>query len=188
MQPAQPFGRRGVVAAQAPQFAPRQTFPPQPSQRAAPSRETPAWEAPVRAPSARSSSDRGLLWMMFSFEGRLSQSNYRLVRIVVNLSAFIVFWTIGQAARQHHTPHDLGLMLSLLLFELAALPLWIWTTIAMQIKRWHDRDKSGVWMFVGFIPFIGWAWTLVELMFLQGTIGPNRFGPDPKGDPAAVFD
>jgi uncharacterized membrane protein YhaH (DUF805 family) len=29
---------------------------------------------------------------------------------------------------------------------------------------------------VGWIP---WIWGLVELGFLRGTLGPNRFGPDP---------
>lgn len=187
MQPAQTFGRRGVAAAQPAQFAPRQALAPQPSQRA-PGRETEALASAARAPSAKASSDRGVAWMMFSLEGRLSQGNYRLVRIVVNLSAFIVLWTIAQLARQHRSAQDLGLLMSLGLFELVTFPLWIWTTIAMQVKRWHDRDKSGVWMLIGFVPLIGSLWTLVELMFLQGTVGPNRFGPDPKGDPAAVFD
>ena len=27
-------------------------------------------------------------------------------------------------------------------------------------------------------------WALVELGFLRGTVGPNRFGPDPKGETA----
>jgi uncharacterized membrane protein YhaH (DUF805 family) len=46
-------------------------------------------------------------------------------------------------------------------------------------KRWHDRDKSAWWILIGLIPFIGWIWVLVEVGFLKGTDGPNRFGEDP---------
>lgn len=49
----------------------------------------------------------------------------------------------------------------------------------MQIKRWHDLDKSGWWVLINFIPIVGGLWCLVECGFLKGTVGPNRFGPDP---------
>lgn len=51
--------------------------------------------------------------------------------------------------------------------------------ILVQIKRWHDRDKSGWWVLINFIPCLGGIWALIELGFLPGTAGPNRFGPDP---------
>ena len=49
----------------------------------------------------------------------------------------------------------------------------------VYIKRWHDRDKSGWWMLIVLIPLVGLIWFLVELGFLPGTPGPNRFGPPP---------
>jgi len=51
--------------------------------------------------------------------------------------------------------------------------------IIVQIKRWHDRDKSGWWILINFIPLVGGLWSLIECGFLKGTDGPNRFGPDP---------
>jgi uncharacterized membrane protein YhaH (DUF805 family) len=60
--------------------------------------------------------------------------------------------------------------------------LWlivIWPAICLYAKRWHDRDKSGWWSLIGLVPIIGGIWMLVELGFLRGTEGPNRFGPDP---------
>ena len=64
----------------------------------------------------------------------------------------------------------------------------LWTALALQIKRWHDRDKSWVWIFISFIPLVGAIWVLVECGFMDGTPGPNKFGPSPKGitGPAAV--
>lgn len=55
-------------------------------------------------------------------------------------------------------------------------------SIAVQVRRFHDQDKSGWFVLLSLIPFIGGLIVLV-FMFLEGTKGPNRFGPDPK-DPA----
>jgi uncharacterized membrane protein YhaH (DUF805 family) len=70
-------------------------------------------------------------------------------------------------------------------FGVAGLVLSLWGGIVGQIKRWHDRDKSGWFVLVNLIPFVGPIWVLVELGFLRGTAGPNRFGPDPLGGAGA---
>jgi len=57
-------------------------------------------------------------------------------------------------------------------------------SIAVQVRRFHDQDKSGWFVLLGLIPFVGGIIVLV-FMFLDGTKGPNRFGPDPK-DPGAA--
>jgi len=50
---------------------------------------------------------------------------------------------------------------------------------ALSVKRWQDRNKSGLWIFISFIPVIGPIWMLVENGFLRGTSGNNKYGPDP---------
>ena len=60
----------------------------------------------------------------------------------------------------------------------------LYPSLAVAAKRFHDRDKSGWWILILFIPIIGFIWYLVELGFLPGTPGPNRFGPDPLGTAA----
>ncbi|MBA56842.1 MAG: DUF805 domain-containing protein [Pseudomonadales bacterium] len=52
----------------------------------------------------------------------------------------------------------------------------IWMSLAVQVKRWHDRDKSGWWVLISFIPLIGPIWAFVENGCLAGTSGENRFG------------
>ncbi len=42
-------------------------------------------------------------------------------------------------------------------------------------------DKSAWFLAIGLIPLIGAIWLFVELGILDGTQGPNRFGPSPKG-------
>jgi uncharacterized membrane protein YhaH (DUF805 family) len=84
----------------------------------------------------------------------------------------------------------------------------LWFLAANTIKRLHDRNKSGWWIVAFFfVPhllgrlgglllgdssaadvaadvlvliIVGLnLWGLIELLFLKGTSGPNRFGPDP---------
>ncbi len=57
-------------------------------------------------------------------------------------------------------------------------------TIAVQVRRFHDQDRSGWFVLLGLIPFIG-GLILLVFMCLEGTNGPNRFGPDPKAEAAA---
>jgi uncharacterized membrane protein YhaH (DUF805 family) len=52
--------------------------------------------------------------------------------------------------------------------------------IAVTVRRLHDQDKSGWFILVYFVPYVG-GLILMVLMFIDGTAGPNRFGPDPKG-------
>jgi uncharacterized membrane protein YhaH (DUF805 family) len=49
--------------------------------------------------------------------------------------------------------------------------------VNIGIKRFHDRDKSGWWVLIAFVPIIGWIWYLIECGFLPGTDGPNRYDP-----------
>lgn len=58
--------------------------------------------------------------------------------------------------------------------------------IAVSVRRLHDRDMSGWWylglVVANFIPFVNFiaGIAFLVLMCLEGTKGPNRFGPDPK--------
>lgn len=57
-------------------------------------------------------------------------------------------------------------------------------SIAVQVRRFHDQDKSGWMVLLAFIPILGGLAVLI-FMCLEGTRGTNRFGPDPK-DPASA--
>jgi len=60
------------------------------------------------------------------------------------------------------------------LFSLAILI----PAIAVGIRRLHDIDRSGWWLLIGLIPFVG-AIVMIVFMATRGTTGDNRFGPDP---------
>lgn len=52
--------------------------------------------------------------------------------------------------------------------------------LAVTVRRLHDTGRSGLWILVAFIPFIG-ALVLLYFMVIEGNSGPNQYGPDPKG-------
>ena len=68
------------------------------------------------------------------------------------------------------------------------LALWVLgsiiPSIAVQVRRFHDQDRSGWMILLGFIPYVGSIIVFV-FMCLSGTRGPNRYGPDPL-DPSNV--
>jgi len=57
--------------------------------------------------------------------------------------------------------------------------------IAVSIRRLHDTGRSGWWLLVGLIPFIGW---IILIVFFVQDSDPydNQYGPNPK-NPAVVL-
>jgi uncharacterized membrane protein YhaH (DUF805 family) len=51
--------------------------------------------------------------------------------------------------------------------------------LAVAVRRLHDTNRSGWWLLIGLIPFIGGI-VLLVFMVLEGTRGPNAHGADPK--------
>jgi len=112
---------------------------------------------------------------LFAFTGRMRRRDYWLFAI----GSAIVFGIIGlvinlATGKQPTEIFGLG--------DLIILVPNLWVSIALMIKRTHDRDKSGWWLlFYILVPVVGWIWSFVELGFLDGTQGPNQYGPSPKG-------
>ena len=51
--------------------------------------------------------------------------------------------------------------------------------VVQVLQRLHDLDMSAWWAFVMFLPLVSYVLG-AGLQLVQGTRGPNRFGPDPK--------
>jgi uncharacterized membrane protein YhaH (DUF805 family) len=177
MTQAATFGRRGTVAAPPP-------VRPGLSRPAA--RPPAAAKAPPQAaPKAADDSLLGyFLWLLFSFNHRLDRRTYRYARIAANVGFTVAIWSLN--AQILKSAGNAGMALLFVLLLLALIGLMAWTTLAMQVKRRHDRDKSWPWLLVGFIPVIGPIWVLVETCWLDGTSGYNRFD-DPAKTAAATF-
>lgn len=52
-------------------------------------------------------------------------------------------------------------------------------SLGVSFRRLHDTDRSGLWLLLGLIPFIG-ALVLLYFFIQEGTPGPNQYGPNPK--------
>lgn len=53
-------------------------------------------------------------------------------------------------------------------------------SLAVSVRRLHDTSRSGWWILIGLIPFIG-AIVVLVFMVLDSTPGENDYGPNPKG-------
>lgn len=59
--------------------------------------------------------------------------------------------------------------------------------IALSVRRFHDLNQTGwlvlVFVLLSFVPLIGFVVSIGWLIWfaMPGTVGPNKYGPDPKG-------
>lgn len=118
--------------------------------------------------------------ILTSFEGRINRGKFwagvavlwviSMVFIGIDMSFLPPIIVLDPNSGMGYGP------LTLLMFVVS-----LYVGIALYVKRWHDRDKSGWWTLIALVPIIGGIWLLVECGFLAGTRGPNRYGPDPLG-------
>ncbi len=101
------------------------------------------------------------------FNGRARRQEYWmfvLFYILIYVALFVIESIVG----------SFGILV--LVFSLGLLV----PSIAVTIRRLHDTERSGWWILIAFVPVVGGI-VLLVFMCLDGTGGPNRFGPDPKG-------
>ena len=103
--------------------------------------------------------------VLFSFRGRINRQKWWLMIIEIIRIFVCLIATVFSIVTSSGVLFGLGHILS----------LWC---LALDTKRWHDRNKSAWRVLIGFLPIIQ-IWAFVELGFLKGTEGPNRFGSDP---------
>ncbi|MGD8402090.1 MAG: DUF805 domain-containing protein [Anaerolineales bacterium] len=104
----------------------------------------------------------------FSFNGRIGRETY-WVKGVLPILVLSFFVGIMDAALFSYSRSE-GLIR--LIWNL----LILWPALALSVKRWHDRDKSGFWVLIGLIPIVGQVWIFIEAGLLPGTDGPNQYG------------
>ncbi|MBQ4246425.1 MAG: DUF805 domain-containing protein [Succinivibrio sp.] len=50
--------------------------------------------------------------------------------------------------------------------------------IAVTVRRLHDTNRSGWWLLLCFVPFVG-SIVILVFMCLEGTKGANKYGDEP---------
>ena len=98
----------------------------------------------------------------FVFKGRASRSEYWWFQLIVTPSFVISDFTETD--------------ISYLFLGIALVTLI--PAISVGVRRLHDTNRSGFFLLIGFIPFIG---SLILLFFLipEGTKGKNKYGANP---------
>ena len=104
--------------------------------------------------------------LLFGFGGRIGRRTWWLWGVAAPLGLALYFTVLLRVVGVSPRATEVAVNLALL-----------WPALAVSVKRWHDRGKSGWWVLVALVPFVGWLWMLVENGFLRGTAGVNRFGP-----------
>ncbi|HYL72948.1 MAG TPA: DUF805 domain-containing protein [Bryobacteraceae bacterium] len=141
---------------------------------------------------------------LLGFQGRINRAKYWLGTAWSMLLLFLWGLIVGSLERSM----EVGTRGPLYTLAFAALFVLLVPAAAIAVKRLHDRAKSGLWLLLLYLaPALlvffglgwGWAgigagqtvaiavvmalsvWMLVELGVLAGTVGRNKYGPDPKG-------
>jgi uncharacterized membrane protein YhaH (DUF805 family) len=130
---------------------------------------------------------RGFFTRYTDFAGRSGRSEYwwpYLMHIVVTLVLVGAAQLTGLNLETEEIPTTATIFLTLLMLYLLAVMI---PSIAVMVRRLHDLDKTG-WlalaiMVVGLVPLIGLLANIAQIVIgcLPGTLGPNRYGEDPRG-------
>lgn len=110
-----------------------------------------------------------------TFSGRASRSElwwFVLFNFICSIVAIIIDNILGTTYAIAGGKASGGLFYSLLQL-LLLLP-----GLSVQVRRLHDRNRSGWWWWLVLIPVIG-AIVLFVWFVLKGTSGANRYGEDP---------
>ncbi len=113
------------------------------------------------------------------FTGRARRKEYWMFQLV-NFIVLFPIMVVGIAGivmqpRTQRLVWVIPLFLIILVYSLATVV----PSLAVSIRRLHDADLSGWWLLISLVPMGG----IVVFVFhvMDGTPGPNRYGPNPKG-------
>lgn len=126
--------------------------------------------------------------LLFSPRGRINRSRFWLAALGTTLTLFavlavvlVILWQVMPGTVDADGGFKVDGVTALPYFAafLAYLVVAVWSGVCLGIKRYHDLNKSGAWLLVMFVPFVGTIIYFVQAGCLRGTIGVNSYGADP---------
>lgn len=112
---------------------------------------------------------------MFDIKGRAPRKEWGLFLLLQLAVVAVLFALILGFRLLPDDRLDDGLAdVLLVIMAVSGLPM-----LALQVRRLHDPDRSGWWVLVSLVPYLGLG-MIVWLMLQPGSWGPNRFGDDPR--------
>jgi uncharacterized membrane protein YhaH (DUF805 family) len=124
---------------------------------------------------------------LFNFSWRASRREYFLIQLLGVLAIYlplllmVPFFPRGELNPQA----EMALTVPILILGVLQFAILIAAFVAMlavAVRRMHDQEKSGWLLLLGFIPFIGWIFSLI-FVFTRGDEEENLYGPNPRHDP-----
>lgn len=106
------------------------------------------------------------------FDGRAQRSEFWwwiLFVTLLQIAASIVLTVLLVVFQNAGFLQWLGVLIFMIVVLAVILP-----SIAVSVRRLHDRDLSGWWYLLGLVPF--GSIVLLVWYLLPGTTAPNRFG------------
>ncbi len=142
--------------------------------------------------------------LFFKFDGRVNRAKF-WIAVLIFAAINVVLAVLGYVMDQSAVFQALNSMLGIVILI---------SSIAVGIKRLHDRNKSGWYLLLfylvpsmlvvigvligafvedstiiatvlGLLAFAIGVWAFIEMGCLRGTIGVNQYGPDPVA-PATI--
>jgi uncharacterized membrane protein YhaH (DUF805 family) len=159
--------------------------------------------------------------LLFSFRGRIRRTQFWLghIALIGLFIAILLLWggssavslgklkNIKTATAEMKAQAATSFIWSMLIVRIATSALAAWIGFSLAIKRLHDRGKSAWWVLIFGVPgaiavavpyapvvlaaLCAKVWYLIELGFLKGDPGDNKYGsnvsapPDPSARIAA---
>lgn len=88
-----------------------------------------------------------LAYLLFSFNGRINRRQYWLGNLLAGIGGIALVYAVG---------YGFGAFKATLALSWLSLPFILiamtWSGFALQVKRFHDRGRSGFWVLTPFAP------------------------------------
>ena len=111
----------------------------------------------------------------FSFRGRIRRTDYFFQSFGISLLLAIFMVIIVLVAGSVMGEESVGAAIFVILLSIGATVVLAFPLV----KRLHDLNMSAWFYWINFIPIVNILFSLYVL-FARGTVGPNKYGPDPR--------
>ncbi|SHO66082.1 Uncharacterized membrane protein YhaH, DUF805 family [Pseudoxanthobacter soli DSM 19599] len=126
-------------------------------------------------PPTNASRETSILWLLFSFDGRIGREPFFLGFVLITLVEVVLMSPMRGEIQELIAQPNLPF--------LVIIGIALWTEFALAVKRLHDRGYSALFSLILFIPFVNFIFFFLVLALVPGDAGPNRYGPSANSRP-----
>jgi uncharacterized membrane protein YhaH (DUF805 family) len=105
----------------------------------------------------------GVVSLLFGFKGRINRAQYWLGSVGVGFAAVLALMLVGLVAAPQGVSKDAALQAAPLMLIMMGLVGLVagWAGLALQVKRFHDRNQPGWLTLLPVLPMFGLMFTVV---------------------------